>query len=67
MSSLALDEQALQVLETLAQPLALPLREPFFRSVFNELSQYTPEQIGPGLVARVAVPLQQQFLTWRRT
>ena len=54
MSSLALDEQALQVLETLAQPLALPLREPFFRSVFNELSQYTPEQIG-------------QFLTWRRT
>ena len=62
---MALDEQALQVLETLAQPLE-PLREPFFRCVFNELSQYTPEQIGPGLVSRVAQPLQREFLSWRR-
>jgi hypothetical protein len=64
--SLALDEQALADLKALAMPIEEPLREPFYRSVINELAQYTPEQIGPGLVRRVAVPLQAEFLTWRR-
>jgi hypothetical protein len=61
-----LDEQALRMLETLAHPIEPQLREPFYRSVVNELSQFTPEQIGPGLVRRVAVPLQAEFLSWRR-
>jgi hypothetical protein len=63
---LALDEQALAVLQAMARPLEPPLREPFFRSVTNELAHYAPEQIGPGLVARIARPLQREFLQWRR-
>ena len=56
-----LDDQVVSVLQELALPLAPPLRAPFFRSVLNELSHYKPEQIGPGLVARIARPLQQEF------
>jgi hypothetical protein len=62
----ALDDQALLVLRELALPLEPPLREPFLRSVLNELAHYTPEQIGPGLVTRVARPLQHEFMFWRR-
>ena len=62
-----LDDQALMVLKELAYPLEEPLREPFLRSVAYELAQYKPEQIGPGLVMRVARPLQREFLVWRRT
>jgi hypothetical protein len=45
----------------------MALREPFLRSVLNELARYTPEQPGPGLVTGIARPLQQEFLLWRRT
>ena len=62
----ALDDQALQVLRQLAQPLEPQLRDPFYRSVLTELANYKPEAIGPGLVARIARPLQYEFMFWRR-
>jgi hypothetical protein len=37
-----------KVLQTLAQPLDPPLREPFYRSVASELSRYQTDEIGPG-------------------
>ena len=38
-----------------------------FLNVRNELeTRYKPEQIGPGMVAPVARPLQREFLSWRR-
>jgi hypothetical protein len=56
-----LDDQAVQVLQELARPLDPPLRNSFLQSVLNDLANYPPEQIGPGLVSRIARPLQQEF------
>ena len=56
------DDQCQLVLNELAFPLEQQLREPFFISVANELARYKPEQIGPGLVARIARPLQREFM-----
>jgi hypothetical protein len=63
---LALDDQALVALKGLALPLEPPLREPFLRSVLNELANYAPDEIGPGLVGRIARTLQREFQAWRR-
>jgi hypothetical protein len=66
MHSAALDDQALKELRELALPLEPSLREPFLRSVLGVLAHYKPEEVGPGLVQRVARPLQAEFLLWRR-
>lgn len=63
---LALDQQALADLKALAMPIEEPLREFFIRSVMNELANYRPDQIGAGLVSRIARPLQREYLLWRR-
>ena len=57
-----LDDSALEVLQDLARPLDQPLKDPFIRSVLQELAHYKPEQIGPGLVNRIARPLQAEFM-----
>jgi hypothetical protein len=56
------DAECQSVLNALAFPLEQQLREPFLISVANELAKYKPEQIGGGLVARVARPLQLEFM-----
>jgi hypothetical protein len=56
-----LDDAALQTLQELARPLDPSLRNSFLQSVLNDLANYPPEQIGPGLVSRIAKPLQLEF------
>ena len=56
------DDECQSVLNALAFPLEQQLREVFLISVANELAKYKPEQIGPGLISRIARPLQREFM-----
>jgi hypothetical protein len=60
---ISLDDDALNLLLQLAQPLKLEMRDPFLRAVAFELSRYQPEAIGAGLIFRIAKPLQREFFT----
>ena len=59
----SLSNSELDVIMNLAQPLDQAMRDPFLRAVASELARYQPAEIGPGLINRVARPLQRQFLT----
>jgi hypothetical protein len=59
---LALDDPSLDELMNLAAPLDVELRDPFLRAVAAELTKHPAEALGAGLVARVARPLQREFL-----
>jgi hypothetical protein len=60
---ISLDDDALNLLLQLAQPLELEMRDLFLRVVALELSRYQPEAIGSGLIFRAAKALQREFFT----
>ena len=56
---LALSDDELDAVMTAAQPLKPCDRDPFLRALAQELSHY--QQLGPGLINKVARNLQRQF------
>ena len=54
-------DDELAVLRQLAAPIDNDLRQAFLTAVAIELRRYQPEDIGPGLVSRVARGLQREF------
>jgi hypothetical protein len=59
---IALSDEALDTLLSLAGPIEPALRDPFLRAVAAELGKHRPEEIGVGLVSRTARALQREFL-----
>jgi hypothetical protein len=59
---LSLSDDELQTIMNLAQPIAPALRDPFLRAVATALGKFPPDALGPGLINRVARPLQKEFL-----
>ena len=59
---LSLSDDELSIVFNLARPLEPELRDPFLQAVALALAKYPTEALGPGLVARIARPLQSEFL-----
>jgi hypothetical protein len=58
---LSLSDAELDVILNLVRPLEPELRDPLLQAVALALAKYPPEALGPGLVTRVARPLQREF------
>ena len=59
---LSLSDAELQIILSLAEPLDPTVRDPFLRAIASQLATHKPEEIGPGLVTRIARTLQREFL-----
>jgi hypothetical protein len=51
---LSLSDAELEIILSLASPLDPTLRDPFLRAIASQLTTHKPEEIGPGLVTRIA-------------
>ena len=61
---LSLDDEAMEAVMTLAQPLAPSERGAFLRALADALAPYPAETIGPGLIHRVGAPVQRRFMAY---
>jgi hypothetical protein len=60
---LSLSDQELDVVYDLSRPLDPLSRTRFLEAIAAELGRYRPEQIGVGLIARIARNLQHGFVS----
>jgi hypothetical protein len=55
-------DDELQIVSDLAKRLEPQLRKPYLQAVTLALRRYKPEQLGPGLIARIARDLLREFM-----
>jgi hypothetical protein len=59
---LSFTDEELNTITALASPLPPTMRSAFLRLIANRIAEYPPQRRGPGLVHRVAVEAQRDFL-----
>ena len=63
---LSFNDQELASITELGLPLSHAMRSDFLQLVANRIEGYPPQARGPGLVHRIAVEAQRDFLNGRR-